>query len=124
MISEGNSSREMLKTVLRVMGKKAAPGLAALVIRSDLGARTLQSKINRLIKTLNADKGILILTELYGSTQSNVCADFIQKGQIEMISGYNLPLVLKAITLNKTATLAQVSRQACLAGKKYIKLFR
>lgn len=111
----------MIKTVQRVLGKDATNGIFSLVIKSNFSPRTLKSKINKMIKDIKADKGILIMTELYGSTQCNVCLDFVHKGQIELICGYNLPMLLKAATINHDSSLAQITAKICDTGKKYIK---
>ena len=124
VISESKAATEMLKTVRKVLGKKSLKGMTSLVIKSDFSARTLKSKINKLIKQMDAKQGTLILSELYGSTQSNVCLDFIQNGHIELVCGYNLPMLIKAATVNHNGSLSKVATQVRNAGKKYIKRIR
>jgi len=124
IISENNAATEMLKTVQKVLGKNSLKNIKSLVIKSNYNTRTLKSKINKSIMQFKTHNGILLMTELYGSTQSNVCKDFLQKGFIEMITGYNLPMLIKVATLNQNSTLPQLILKLKDAGKKYIKSYK
>lgn len=123
VISESKSAPELLKTVQRVLGQKRLPGIESLVIKSSHEQRTLQTKLNKAIKKIGADKGILILNELYGSTQCNICKDFISANSIELVTGYNLPMLIRVATNNQKASLRDLAKMAVDAGQKYIKRF-
>lgn len=124
VISESKASFELLKTVKKAMGRKAMRGFVPLAIRSNFTRRTLTDRINHAIRKLGGVDGILILSEIYGSTQTNVCLEFLQEGLVELVSGYNLSMLLKAASLNQTATLKQLSASLQETGKKYILSFR
>lgn len=124
VISESRACVEMLKTVQTIVGKKATTGIVPLVIKSNFTKRTLTSKINGIIKKIHADDGVLIMNEIYGSTQSNVCLDFLHADQVEMICGYNLPILLKAAMLHDHAVLGDLVEQLQVTGKKYIRCFK
>jgi PTS system mannose-specific IIA component len=124
VISESKASAEMLKTVEGAIGRKSFRGIVPLVIKSDFTRRTLEDKINQTIKRLGARAGVVILTELYGSTQSNVCMEFLQRGEIELVCGYNLPMLMKAATANQKSTLDELVATLTEAGKKYIRSFK
>lgn len=123
VISENKTASEYLKTLRRLLGSKQVKGIESLVIRSNFDTRTLKAKLNRMIRKLNADEGILILNDLYGSTQCNICKEFIQKNAIELITGYNLPMLVKVATLNQSVSLKDLAKQALDAGQKYMKRF-
>lgn len=124
VISESKASTEMLETVAKAIGRKSFRGFIPLVIKSDFAKRTLEDKINQAIKRLGAKEGVAILTELYGSTQSNVCMEFLERGEVELVCGYNLPMLMKAATLNQKSTLAELVSALCETGKKYIRSFK
>lgn len=124
LISEGKAGDDMIKTVRRVLGRKKLKGFAALTIKSDLNQKSLKTKIAHQITKLKADKGVLLLTELYGSTQSNLCRQFLKKGQVELVTGFNLPMIIKAATLNEESSLGRVSKAVADAGQKYIRRFK
>lgn len=124
VISESHASEEMLETVERAIGKGQVRGIIPLVIKSDFTRRSLTEKINRAMRRIGACDGIILMTELYGSTQCNMCTDFLLKGEVELVSGYNLPMLIKAAMLNQTQSLRQLVQVLCTSGKKYIRSFK
>ncbi len=123
IISESKAAAEMLKSVEHVLGKRKVKGMFPLVIKSNFEKRTLKAKINALIKKINADSGVVIMSEIFGSTQTNVCLDFLDKNSIELICGYNLPMLIKAATINGSTNLAKFAKEVSHAGQKYIKTY-
>ena len=111
----------MLKTVQSVLGHRKLVGMVPLTIKSSNSQRGLTAKINKTIKKFDNCSGVLILSELVGSTQSNICKDFISKGNVEMICGYNLPMLIKAAMANQKHSLAWLKKQVLEDGKKYLK---
>ena len=120
VISESRASREMLKTVKKVLGTKSLQGIIPLVMDAKLDCPTRKQRIVKTIRKLKTKDGVLIMTELYGSTQNNVCIDFLKKERVELISGYNLPMLIKAATLNQALTPAEIASEITRSGKKYI----
>src|SRR5688572_22557790 len=105
VISESKAAYEQLKTVKKALGRRGIQGVIPLAIRSDFTRRTLTERVNHAIRSLKSPSGVIILTELYGSTQTNVCLDLVQEGFVEIISGYNLNMLLKAAALNRSLEL-------------------
>jgi PTS system mannose-specific IIA component len=84
---------------------------------------TLRKKIKDGIKAVNQQKGILILTDMFGGTPSNLSYSFLEEGKIEVISGVNLPILVKAINCRKKETdLHQMAKIIEECGKKSISL--
>ena len=83
----------------------------------------LRKKIKQGILKVSSDKGVLIFTDMFGGTPSNLAYSFLDEGKIEVISGVNLPLLLKAVTARKKSmdmeTLANLLVEH---GKKSISL--
>lgn len=123
IISENRSAAEMLKTAKRVLDVRVLKNVIPLTIKSNFSRQTLLSKINRAINRLNAPNGILIFSELYGSTQSNVCREFLHPEEIELVCGYNLSMLIKALTHNQHSTLPDLVDKVTEAGRKYIRSY-
>jgi len=84
---------------------------------------TLRKKIKTAIKSVDSNKGILILTDMFGGTPSNLSYTFLEEGRIEVISGVNLPVLLKAINIRKKdMDLHQMAKTIETYGKKSISL--
>lgn len=124
VISENNTAAEMLKTVHKVLGAKFVKHMHSLVIKSNYSKAKVCGLVNAKIKTLHGKRdGVLIMTEVFGSTQTNLCLDLLNRNDVRLISGYNLPMLLKAATLNQVTTLQKLTPEITLAGKKYIRVY-
>lgn len=82
----------------------------------------LRKKIVRGIKSVDQKDGVLILTDMFGGTPSNLCYSFLEEGRIEVLSGVNLPILIKAIELRKEKELGKLAASLEVYGKKSISL--
>lgn len=96
--------------------------LDAISIDLRENAGDLRHKLESGIKKLKAAGGVLILTDMFGGTPSNLSYSFLEEGRIEVISGVNLPMVIKAVTLRKEKKLAELAEQLENFGKKSISM--
>jgi len=98
---------------------------AVVSISIDLkeNVESLRKKIKEGIKAVNKQKGILILTDMFGGTPSNLSYSFLEEGKVEVISGVNLPILVKAINCRKKETdLHLMAKTIEEYGKKSISL--
>ncbi|MCJ8502171.1 PTS sugar transporter subunit IIA [Desulfatitalea alkaliphila] len=98
------------------------PALMAVSIDLRENAAALRAKIEKGIKQLNSGTGVLIMTDMFGGTPSNLSYAFLDEGHIEVISGVNLPMVIKAISLRKNKGLTELAQSLENFGKKSISL--
>ena len=66
--------------------------------------------------------GVIVLTDMFGGTPSNLAISILKQAKIEVIAGVNLPLLVKLAEVRKTADLETAVKEAYAAGRKYIKL--
>ncbi len=85
-------------------------------------ADKLREKIATGIKAVNRKKGVLILTDMFGGTPSNLSYSFLEEGRVEVISGVNLPILLRAVTTRKEMELEELATSLETYGKKSISL--
>jgi PTS system mannose-specific IIA component len=124
VISENRTAVEMLKTVHKVLGARAVRNIHPLVIKSNYSPRKVSVLIEARVRAARRRiDGVLLLTEVFGSTQSNLCLSLLETGNIRLISGYNLPMLIKAATLNQSATLKKLVPELKSVGRKYIRDF-
>lgn len=84
-------------------------------------ADKLRSKISRGIKNVEGQEGILILTDMFGGTPSNLSYSFLEEGHIEVLSGVNLPILIQAVSLrDKNMKLDELAAKLEKFGKKSI----
>ena len=82
----------------------------------------LRKKIAQAIKTVDNKKGVIILTDMFGGTPSNLSYSFLEEGQVEVISGVNLPILIKAVDIQKDMELSKLAQHLEAFGKKSISL--
>ena len=82
----------------------------------------LRKKITKGINSVNSDKGVIIFTDMFGGTPSNLSYSFLEEGKIEVISGINLPILMKAINIRGKMDITQTTTALIEHGKKSISL--
>ena len=85
-------------------------------------AETLRQKIESGIKTVKSGNGVLILTDMFGGSPSNLSYSFLEEGRVEVLSGVNLPILLKAIRARQDMPLSDLIKEVEAFGKKSISI--
>ena len=85
-------------------------------------ADTLRKKIADGIQLVDRKKGILILTDMFGGSPSNLSYSFLEEGRIEVISGVNLPILIKAVSAREKMSLNELAQHLEIVGKNSITL--
>lgn len=85
-------------------------------------AEKLREKIARGIKKVKEQEGVIILTDMFGGTPSNLSYSFLEEGHIEVLSGVNLPILIQAVNTRKKMELDQLATNLEAFGKKSISL--
>jgi mannose PTS system EIIA component len=104
-----------------ILGQRPA-ALDSLSINLSENAGDLRHKLETGIKKLKSDGGVLILTDMFGGTPSNLSYSFLEDGRIEVISGVNLPMVIKAINMREEKSLAELAESLETFGKRSISM--
>ena len=97
---------------------------AATAVSVDLSqsAEQMRKKISAGIKAVGKDKGVLILTDMFGGTPSNLSLSFLEEGRIEVLTGVNLPVVIRAAKMRKDKNLTELAESLQAYGRKSIAL--
>ena len=97
-------------------------GVVSVSININENADKLREKISEGIKNVNMKEGVLILTDMFGGTPSNLSYSFLEEGRTEVISGVNLPILIKAINTRKDMDISKLAQCIETYGKKSISL--
>jgi PTS system mannose-specific IIA component len=85
----------------------------------DILSDTMKSRV----RACDVGQGVLILADMFGGTPCNIAMGCLQAGRVEVISGFNLPLLIKAATLRKSEKhLPALARQVLEAGRHYMRV--
>jgi mannose PTS system EIIA component len=118
--THGNLGNELIKAAELIKGPIS--GLLHVSVDQTKGVEDLKKEIGNAIKKLDKGEGVLILTDLFGGTPSNISLSFMKDGKVEVVTGVNLPMLLK---LSEQKTGMSLKEFACFIkdyGKKNISL--
>ncbi|MGD8522353.1 MAG: PTS sugar transporter subunit IIA [Desulfobacterales bacterium] len=96
--------------------------LVSVSIDINQSAEKLRKNIQEGIKKVDKNDGVLILTDMFGGTPSNLSYSFLEEGRIEVLSGVNLPILVQAINTREKLKLSKLVTSLEKFGKKSISL--
>jgi mannose PTS system EIIA component len=113
-------AREMVAAAEMILGKQ--PQLAHVDILPDEGMDVIKGRIAAAIKSVSLREGVMILTDMFGGTPSNISLSFLDEGNIEVVTGVNLPMLIKLATYREGRSLNELSRFIPDYGRRNIYL--
>lgn len=120
IVSHGHLASELITTAEMIAGPMPHLTPAAIDWHDDIDvART---ELERAIARVSNGHGVLLLTDMFGGAPTDVASMFLADASIEVISGVNLPMILKLSDQSGTESLAEMARRARDAGKEGIHL--
>ncbi|MGC8657451.1 MAG: PTS sugar transporter subunit IIA [Desulfomonilaceae bacterium] len=119
VLTHGELGVKFLDTA-RLIGLKSDEGVVALSIDPDGSPDTLREQVAKAIVKTNSGSGILILTDLFGGTPTNVSLSFLEEGRVEVVTGLNLPMLIKSVNARDDYDLNGLAQLAADAGKENI----
>jgi mannose PTS system EIIA component len=118
LVTHGNLAKEFIAAIEHVVGPQK--NILAVCIGPDDDMENRRSDIETAAKNVDDGDGVVLLTDMFGGTPSNLAISLMGKPNIEVIAGINLPMLIKLATLRKTAGLSEAVDRAQEAGRKYI----
>jgi PTS system mannose-specific IIA component len=111
---------ELLAVAELIVGKLKQ--FDAVSIDPSEGVEEIREKISASIRKVDRGEGILILTDMFGGTPSNISLSFLEESKIEVITGVNLPMLLKLSTYEGEGDLVELAQFIKTYGQKNINL--
>lgn len=121
VVAHANLGSTLIETVEFILGNKPE-NLFSVSIDIKEDADSLRKKIKKGISKVREDHGVIILTDMFGGTPSNLSYSFLEEGQVEVISGVNLPILLKAVNSRAKMDMDTLTNSLVEHGKKSISL--
>jgi len=118
LVTHGRLAVEFIAALEHVVGPQTH--IAAVCIGPEDDMERRRQDILRAIAEVDAGKGVVLLTDMFGGTPSNLAISVMDKAKIEVIAGVNLPMLIKLAGLRETEALPAAVRAAQEAGRKYI----
>jgi PTS system mannose-specific IIA component len=121
VVAHANLGQTLIDTVEFILGGEQE-FMMAVSIDIQQNPENLRKKIKQGIAKVRTDNGVIILTDMFGGTPSNLSYSFLEEGTVEVISGVNLPILLKAVTARKKMNMEKLTSALVDHGKKSISL--
>lgn len=118
VVSHGKLAEAFVSVTEHVVGKQER--IKAVGIEPDDDAEKSRQRILEAIKEVDTGKGVVVLTDMFGGTPSNLAISVMKEGGVEVIAGVNLPMMIKLASVRSTANLQDAVNQAQDAARKYI----
>lgn len=121
VVTHGNLGNELVKVAELIKGSLSAT--LCISVAATKGLDDLRKEITAGIRKVDSGAGVLVLTDLFGGTPSNVSLAFLKEGKVEVVTGVNLPMLLKVPDVReKENDLAKFAAEIRDYGKKNIYL--
>lgn len=118
IVSHGQLATELLAAAEMVIGD--LENVAAVSIGWHDDVEAAKDEIERAIKSVSQDAGVLLMTDMFGGTPTNISAMFLDDGKVEIVTGVNLPMVVKFATHASEIGLSDLAREVEEQGKQSI----
>src|SRR4030043_1257104 len=121
VVTHCHLAEEMISAAQLVVGEELRP-FQPFSIDPKEGFEEIREKIIAAIRKVDGGQGVLILTDMYGGTPSNISLSFLEDKKIEVITGVNLPMLLKLATYHDNLDLEPLAAFITDYGQRNINL--
>ena len=118
LVTHGRLAAEFIVAMEHVVGPQSA--VEAICIGPDDDMEMRRADIAKAIRKVEASRGVIVLTDLFGGTPSNLAISLMQPGKVEVIAGINLPMLIRLEGARRTMNVKDAVAAAREAGRKYI----
>jgi PTS system mannose-specific IIA component len=118
LVTHGRLADEFVAAMEHVVG--AQPQVATVCIGPEDDMEQRRAEIMDKVSEVDGGRGVVLLTDMFGGTPSNLAISILDRANVEVIAGINLPMLIKLASVRKTDTLTDAVTAAREAGQKYI----
>ncbi len=118
LVTHGRLAQEFIGALEHVVGPQE--NMAAVCIGPDDDMERRRREIVESVAKVDGGRGVVLLTDMFGGTPSNLAISVLDQGRVEVVAGVNLPMLIKLASLRKEESLATVIAESQRAGRKYI----
>jgi PTS system mannose-specific IIA component len=120
LVTHGQLATEFRAALEHVVGHQEACEAVSIAPEDDMEER--RRDIMAAVERVNDGSGVILLTDMFGGTPSNLAISVMDPGRVEVLAGVNLPMLIKLASARSEGSLAEVACKAQAAGRKYINL--
>ncbi len=120
IVTHGHLAGELLAAAEMIVGPISHIAAVSIGWHDDVEAA--RNEVQRAISSVSQGGGVLLLTDMFGGTPTNIASMFLEEGSVEVVTGVNLPMVIKLATGTAEDSLAEIARKICDQGRQGIYL--
>ena len=120
IVTHGRLAEEFIAAAEHVVGPQEA--MRAVSIGPDDDMELRRTEIKSAVADVNQGDGVIILTDMFGGTPSNLAISMMDKGKVEVLAGINLPMLIKIASLRDRNSLEAVVIEGEKSGRKHISI--
>lgn len=118
VVSHGTHATGLLEAAEIIVGK--IEGIAAVDLSPSMGVEDLHAAVAAAVRSVDKGKGVLILTDMFGGTPSNIAISFLGTHPVEVLTGVNLPMMVKFPYARQSMTLPELAHHLQECGQRNI----
>lgn len=120
LVTHGRLAAELVNALEHVVGPQDHVASVCIAPDDDMELRR-QDILDSIAKT-DTGEGVILLTDMFGGTPSNLAISIMDRAKVEVIAGVNLPMLVKLASVREKTSIAEAVAKAQEAGKKYINI--
>ncbi len=120
IVTHGELAYQLLETAKSIVGD--ANQVKTLSITADKDIEKTRQELSDAIQSVDSGEGVLILTDMFGGTPSNMSLSFLNEKKVEVVTGVNLPMLIKLLSMQEKNDLYSLAKQIEVYGKNNIYL--
>ena len=118
LVTHGRLADQFVEAMEHVVGPQERVATICIGPNDDMEQR--RAEIAKAIRTVDCGEGVIILTDLFGGTPSNLAISLLDTGRVEVIAGINLPMLIRLAGARKSLDVTAAVAAAAAAGRNYI----
>lgn len=118
IVTHGELAVELKRATEHVVGPQ--DDVKAICIGPDDDMEQRRNDIRKAVDAVDNGKGVILLTDMFGGTPSNLAISMLREDKVEVLAGVNLPMLIKLAEARQTASLSEAAQKAKDAGQRYI----
>lgn len=119
LVGHGSLAVAVLGSIENVLGHPV-PGMVAVGATADDTLASLEAKIAAAVASVETGDGTIILTDMYGDTATNASMALARRGRIQVVTGANMPIMVKAISARRDMALDELATFIVAYGREHI----
>jgi PTS system mannose-specific IIA component len=120
VVAHSDLARELILVAEHVVGKQE--NITAICIHPEDDVEQCRARIIAAVTQVSVGKGVIILTDMFGGTPSNLAISVMVPGEIEVIAGVNVPMLVKLLSIRGVMNIDDAALNAQQAARKYVNI--